>query len=180
MGGRIVGSVANLLPKCPGNRKRHRIWTTSFSNLGGRPLPTFHCGGLVPCVPPTFDVHAGRCAPSQSCAVRCHLARVTSPLCRQRPSDRGSRPGRRRTGGAVMAISGRWYVRALLALAALWLLVVVLTVGPLSLVGGGGGGGGGAAGGAAIIGRLNTAVTQLAELRRQNDELRQMLVDFTE
>ena len=77
-----------------------------------------------------------------------------------------------------MAAAGRWYVRALLALAAVWLLVVVLTVGPLSLVGGGSGGG--AAGGAALIGRLNTAVLQLAELRQQNEELRQMLVDFTE
>ena len=78
-----------------------------------------------------------------------------------------------------MAAAGTWYVRALLALAVVWVLVVVLTVGPLSLVGGGGGGGS-AAGGAALIGRLNTAVSQLAELRHQNDQLRQMLVDFTE
>ena len=75
-----------------------------------------------------------------------------------------------------MAAAGRWYVRVLLALAVVWLVVVLLMVGPLSL----GGGGGGSAGGAALLGRLNTAVAQLSELRRQNDELRQMLVDFTE
>ncbi|XP_043204524.1 alpha-(1,6)-fucosyltransferase-like [Amphibalanus amphitrite] len=74
-----------------------------------------------------------------------------------------------------MAAAGTWYVRVLLFLAAVWVVVVFLTVGPLSLVGGGGG-----SSGAVLVGRLNAAVSQLAELRRQNDELRQMLVDFTE
>ena len=52
-----------------------------------------------------------------------------------------------------MAVSGRRYVRALLVLAAVCLPMLMLTSGPLS---------------------------QLAELRRQNDQLRQMLFDFAE
>ena len=47
-GGRIVGSVANLPPKYSKNRNGHRIWATSFSNLGDVPLLTFYCGDASP------------------------------------------------------------------------------------------------------------------------------------
>ena len=51
-GGRIVGSVTNLPPKCPKNRKRHRIWTTSFSNLEGTSPPNFSLRVARPLRPP--------------------------------------------------------------------------------------------------------------------------------
>ena len=41
--------VANL----PLNTKKHRIWATSFSNLGGRPLLNFSLEGMRPLRPPS-------------------------------------------------------------------------------------------------------------------------------
>ena len=50
--------VANLPPKYPKNRKRHRIWATSFSNLGERPLLNISQEGTRPLRPsPAFDAH---------------------------------------------------------------------------------------------------------------------------
>ena len=43
--GRIICSVATCHPKYPKNRKRHRIWATSFSNLVGTSTPDFKSGG---------------------------------------------------------------------------------------------------------------------------------------
>ena len=44
-GGTNRRQVANLHPKYPKNRKSHRIWTTSFSILGGTSPPKFVTGG---------------------------------------------------------------------------------------------------------------------------------------
>lgn len=73
----------------------------------------------------------------------------------------------------VAMLGSRGTVRALAALAALWLAVVLLvTLAPLT------GGGGEAV--SSLVQRLDSAVEELAALRRQNDELRGLLVDFTE
>ena len=45
--GRVVSIVQSTNPQYPENGKGHRIRATSFSNLGGRPLLTFHCRGRV-------------------------------------------------------------------------------------------------------------------------------------
>ena len=44
-GGTNRRQVANLSPKYPKNRKRHRIWATSFTNQDGTPPPKFDTGG---------------------------------------------------------------------------------------------------------------------------------------
>ena len=51
-GGTNRRQVANLHPKYPKNRKSHRIWATSFSNLEGMSPPKFVTGGRVPLSPP--------------------------------------------------------------------------------------------------------------------------------
>ena len=97
-GGRIVGSVANLPPKYPKNRKRRRIRATSFSvsHLGGTSpsllftyLPTFPTlWGRVP-PSPAFDAHERATLWLQRAA--CHDFRGRQYDFRQRQHDFGRR-----------------------------------------------------------------------------------------